>query len=145
MTAHSPAIISGWQFLKVEHSHSLDEQKAQQYQLHTNTLHPFKCTICTGCIQGPQHPSLLPFQHPWYSSHSQACTSPHSWAQPTAAPFHSQTRQYKQNLCFLKHQLSKGQIKVLPSGLILILLSVHNTFPVNYLWSEATKIKFSLL
>lgn len=70
------------------------------------------------------------------------CTSPCSWTQLTAAPFHSKTRQYI-HLCFLKFQLSKGQIKLLPSSLILILLLVHEKFLINYLWFEAMRIKFS--
>lgn len=34
MTIHLTEVISGWQFLKVEHSYTLQKQKAQQYQLH---------------------------------------------------------------------------------------------------------------
>lgn len=112
MTVDLTEIISGWQFLKVEHSYTLQEQKAQQYQLHIHIAsfqmyhqlgkkNAFDLYIVFSTL-----PSSSPFSTthilPWYQSYSEALCSSHNYA---AVTFNIQLysfirKQGNINICF---------------------------------------------
>lgn len=125
MTVRLTEIISGWQISRGECSHTLQEQKTQQYQLHTHIasfqMYPsaWKREICIWSIHSLLHPSLLLTIQPY--THAPLVPKPQRGimqltqlcscnTQHTAVLLHKKTREYKHLFFILIIQISDKAI-----------------------------------